>query len=104
MNAKHSVGPWTFGSRENEDGTFNPNGSFIPIISDEHRDLARVVWKMNGEKRSPRCEANARLILASPALLAACVEFVRKVDCGEARSTRSYKQMKAAIAMTEVSE
>jgi len=27
----------------------------------------------------------------------ACKEFVRKVECGEARSTRSYKQMKEAL-------
>ncbi len=51
---------------------------------------------------------NARLIAAAPetlrqrdALLEACQEFVRKVDAGEARSTRSYKQLKAAIAMGE---
>ena len=34
-------------------------------------------------------------------LLAACKEFVRKVECGEARSVRSYAQMKAAIKNTE---
>lgn len=43
-------------------------------------------------------EANARLISAAPELLAACQEFVRKVDAGEARSSRSYAQMKAAIS------
>jgi len=31
------------------------------------------------------------------ALLASCVEFVRKVECGEARSRRSYAAMKSAI-------
>jgi len=30
-------------------------------------------------------------------LLEACQEFVRKVECGEARSKKSYKQMKEAI-------
>ena len=30
-------------------------------------------------------------------ILDACVEFVRKVENGEARSKRSYAQMKAAI-------
>ena len=38
------------------------------------------------------------LYLAAPDMLAACQEFVRKVEAGEARSTRSYKQMKDAIA------
>lgn len=32
------------------------------------------------------------------ALLAAAVEFVRKVESGEARSVRSYEQFKQAIA------
>ena len=40
---------------------------------------------------------NARLIAAAPKLLAACEEFVRKCECGEARSKRSYAQMKEAI-------
>lgn len=43
-------------------------------------------------------EATAHLIAAAPDLLAACEEFVRKVECGTARSERSYKQMKEAIA------
>ena len=38
---------------------------------------------------------------AAPDLLAACKEFVRKVECGAAISTRSYIQMKAAIAKAE---
>jgi hypothetical protein len=42
-------------------------------------------------------EANARLIAAAPDLLAACKEFVRKCDSGEARSSHSYAQMVAAI-------
>jgi hypothetical protein len=39
----------------------------------------------------------ARLIAAAPCLLEAAVEFVRKVDAGEARSTKSYAAFKAAI-------
>jgi hypothetical protein len=39
-----------------------------------------------------------RRVNAIDDLLAACEEFVRKCECGEARSTRSYAQMKAAIA------
>lgn len=46
-------------------------------------------------------EANARLISAAPDLLEACKEFVRKCECGEARSKRSYAQMKEAIAKAE---
>lgn len=35
------------------------------------------------------------------ALLDACKEFVRKCDCGEARSVRSYAEMKAAIELAD---
>lgn len=37
------------------------------------------------------------LMAAAPDLLAACEEFVRKCDCGEARSKASYAQMVSAI-------
>ncbi len=43
-------------------------------------------------------EANANLIASAPDLLEACIEFVRKVECGEAKSTKSYEQMKKAIS------
>ena len=46
-------------------------------------------------------EANAKLIAAAPKLYEACKEFVRKCECGEARSVRSYKQMKEAINLVE---
>ena len=51
-----------------------------------------------GRSSVAQMEADARLIAAAPDLLAACEEFVRKVEAGEARSKRSYAQMKAAIA------
>ena len=38
---------------------------------------------------------------AAKALLAACQEFVRKCECGEARSVRSYAQMKDAISLAK---
>ncbi len=39
------------------------------------------------------------LVAREAALYAACAEFVRKCDAGEARSTRSYAQMKDAMTM-----
>jgi len=45
--------------------------------------------------------ANAKLMVAAPDLLKACKEFVRKCECGEARSKRSYAQMKKAIEKAE---
>lgn len=49
-------------------------------------------------ENAPICQANARLISAAPDLYEACKEFVRKVEAGEAKSTRSYAQMKTALA------
>lgn len=45
-----------------------------------------------------RKETFPKLDEAAFDLLAACIEFVRKCDCGDARSRCSYTQMKAAIA------
>lgn len=42
-------------------------------------------------------KSNARLIAAAPELFEACQEFVRKVEAGEAKSKKSYAQMKAAL-------
>jgi hypothetical protein len=44
---------------------------------------------------------SADLAWAAQELLAACEEFVRKCEHGEARSTRSYAQMKSAIALAK---
>jgi hypothetical protein len=41
------------------------------------------------------------LMAAGPALLAACKNFVRKVESGQAPSVVSYHEMKAAIALAE---
>lgn len=51
-----------------------------------------------------RHTARARLICAAPDLLAAAKEFVRKVDAGEAKSTKSYAAFKAAISRAEGGE
>jgi hypothetical protein len=42
--------------------------------------------------------ADAHLYAAASDLFDACAEFVRKVECGEAKSTRSYRQMKDVLA------
>lgn len=43
-------------------------------------------------------EANARLIALAPRMLDAIAEFVRKVEAGEARSKKSYAEMRAILA------
>ena len=79
---EHTPGPWVAG--DNEMGDYTVWEGTLEEVGDV---LAAV-----------REEANAHLMDASPDLLAACVEFVRKVDEGTARSVKSYAQMKAAIA------
>ena len=83
---KHTPGPWE---------KRHSYGIEINIFAGD--DLVAVAYAWEGQKGN----ANARLIAAAPDLLAACVEFVRKVECGEARSKRSYAQMKAAIKKAE---
>ncbi|HZR03870.1 MAG TPA: hypothetical protein VFA81_11925 [Burkholderiales bacterium] len=93
-NALYTSGPWQF-----EIFVSKPDGGGPPIwrvFSDNDSSYEATLCELwSGEHDN---EANARLIAAAPDLLAACEEFVRKVNAGEARSTRSYRQMKAAIA------
>jgi len=63
--------------------------------------IASLVDIPNSSGGEASTRANARLIAAAPELLEACKEFVRKVECGQARSTASYQQMRAAIAKAE---
>jgi len=96
-------------------GPYRVDGDFVRTL--DHKERSRIkreegreipvqiicktaeVFMSRGER-----EANARLLAASWELLEACKEFVRKVDCGEARSVKSYAQMKAAIAKAEGAE
>lgn len=71
---KHAPGPWVVGHN---------NGSHVEIDAPSHGALANVVWLMDDdrdEKRnSPRCEANAHLIAAAPALLEALRRLANEV-------------------------
>lgn len=88
---KITPGPWT----EQADDTFSSLGD-RRIVGANLISPALVFGGLGDETR-----ANARLIAAAPKLLAACQEFVRKVECGEARSRRSYAEMKAIIDEVE---
>lgn len=90
MKEKHTPGPW-------DDASKYPEIPTVRIFAKAHY-IASVG---NSDDSREQTEANARLIASAPELLAACKEFVRKCDCGEAESTRSYAQMKAAIAKAE---
>lgn len=91
--SKFTPGPWlqadgdkTFIYALNEKGY---NRFWFKLQSNTHKE-----WEASQEE----LDANANLISASTELFEACEEFVRKVECGEARSTKSYEQMKKAVA------
>lgn len=56
---------------------------------DIHYGGVRVAWAFNPE--------DARLIALAPRMLDAIAEFVRKVEAGEARSKKSYAEMRAIL-------
>lgn len=87
-----SKGNWTLGKAEGSVITDNGEG-FAPNTGHYVEYYGGYLIAESIQKKD-----DAKLIAAAPELLAACQEFVRKVECGEARSRRSYKQMKAAIA------
>jgi hypothetical protein len=88
----HTKGPWSvyvkLGAIQVDIGA-SPSGERPCIVPWNGFDSNDLSLKKN--------IANAHLIAAAPDLLKACQEFVRKCDAGEARSKRSYQQMKAAI-------
>lgn len=73
--------------------------TYVPALnrieSGSGTTVAIVVCQGDDEAET---DANGYLLASAKELLSTCEEFVRKVDCGEARSVRSYGQMKAAIA------
>lgn len=90
--SKHTPRPWHAAER----GDYSDLGGNSRVILGNDRRIAIV--QHNG---SAEDDANAYLFAAAPDLLEACKEFCRKVESGEAKSSRSYAQMKAAIAKAE---
>lgn len=91
---KHTPGPWKWTSNYTS-STNEPTWSLID-------GTGYGILSCDGIGNSPQGlgdtgHANARLIAAAPELLEAAKEFVRKCECGEARSKRSFQQFKAAI-------
>lgn len=82
---KHTPGPWVAHISEYKEHS---------IRNESGQTLISEVQLFDADEQTL---ANAKLIAAAPELLAACIEFVRKCDVGEARSVRSYKQMSEAI-------
>lgn len=90
---EHTPGPWRLSG---------PDCFGDYTVQSQESPLA-IAAVCNGQMRSMGGKsgehtANAQLIEAAPDLLAACEEFVGKVEAGKARSSKSYAQMKAAIS------
>lgn len=98
-------GPWHSGLNGN---VYSGHSRFLcspsaPSVSDQRVDgesWIEMRQRTQPERDAAKLEvvATAHLIAAAPELYEACAEFVRKVDAGEARSTKSYRQMQAALS------
>lgn len=93
---KHTSGPWALETVKTSCGICHKIGDFSKGRNRKNT-YGCVYDDYPSGDASREIEANAKLMAAAPDLLAACVEFCRKVDAGEARSTKSYAQMAAAI-------
>ena len=69
------------------------------VVSDANEDVYIKIAKGLGTKKE---QALARMITVAPDLLNAAIEFCRKVETGEAKSTKSYAAFKAAITKAMV--
>ena len=74
--SSHTPAPWFI------DPNVKKEDHYINISSQEHIGLATAVWRMDGDERTPECEANARLIAAAPELLN-LAELVINLDSPE---------------------
>jgi len=103
MNAKHTPGPWAllFGGMEGDDGW-----TIASKMQPEFGVVAEC-WKPSTQVIQDEIAANARLIAAAPALLAACEALMNAdhYDHFAARMSDSelaaIKQIKTAIAQAK---
>ena len=77
MTVKHTPTNWNFKHEFAKHYSITHNGYWI--------------GRMRGKE-------NAQLVSAAPDLLDAAIEFCRKVESGEAKSSKSYAAFKSAIA------
>lgn len=95
---QHTPGPWEASTGENDGRDFiTIEHDGFPLCEVRGTNDMSCIDEEQEPYIADEMVANAKLIAAAPDLLEACIEFVRKVEAGEARSIRSYAQMKAAI-------
>jgi hypothetical protein len=107
--SKHTAGRWKI---DDEQPAMEKGAVLFRILSDEGKWIAdlceasdRPDLRARGWTPVAEAEANARLIAASPALLAACKAFLAKLEGTNAvlldREGDTAKQIRAAIAAAE---
>ena len=97
--SKHTPGPWEYVRETEYMGGYPCNVSHKVKVGQELLTVGCHGYGWGEPEKE--IEANAHLVAAAPELYEACKEFVRKCECGEARSHRIYAQMKAALAKAE---
>lgn len=111
-NTKHTPGEWLILPPDNGDASVGlqsssgaiyaemPDGTVVEICT-IHTPIymaAELLHKYDDGDRYYGDEgANARLIAAAPRLYKACETFCEKVESGQARSSQSYREMKAIL-------
>lgn len=90
---KGSKGIWKVEEHSWSDTSVLCNEKTVCSIS-----ISEEATEENQEELENEALSNANLISAAPELLAACQEFIRKCEAGEARSVKSLAQMKLAVA------
>ena len=71
-------------------------------MSDLVKQLRDPAYDYDCLHRIVAADAIERKDAAIAELVGVCAEFVRRVECGEIRSKRTYAQMKAAIAKYDI--
>ena len=98
MTLLHTLGPWKWRKPTHYPEHDKREGYMGGFYAGDHEVMSfgdnTSYYPTEG---TPPNEFDANLIAAAPELLAACVEFIRKVDAGEAKSLRSYAEMKQAV-------
>ena len=97
--SKHTPGPWEYLTETTYAGDYPYSVGHKVKMGNELLTVSSHAY--GADEFFEKAAANARLIAAAPELYEACKEFVRKCECGEARSHRIYAQMKAALAKAE---
>ena len=97
MTVKFSPGPWSINKTRKYDGNY---GRKSGAIIDANGEPIVLFDPSDGEYFPALDEdsPDAKLIAAAPDLLDAAIEFCRKVESGEAKSSKSYAAFKSAIA------